>query len=80
MQTQKDTGQMRMARDEDDVNLVYQQLIQFNPFGRDSSDLICISTNDVAPFEIKDDLLSAKNRDQKMIQRPHTESPLRKSY
>lgn len=63
-QTQKDAGEKRIARDEDDVEFLEQQLSQFNPFGRDTGNLICISTNDLAPPEIKQDLLSAKTRGQ----------------
>ena len=59
---QKEAGPMRMARDEDDVKRIHNQFIVFNPFGRDTEHLMCISTNDVAPSDIKEDLLTAQSR------------------
>ena len=47
-----------MERDEEDVGKIVEQLQQFNPFGRDQAELICISTNDVGPKEVKDYLLT----------------------
>ena len=40
----------------------------FNPFGRKQDDLICISTNDVAPDAVKKDLVTAKERGKSLIE------------
>ncbi len=40
----------------------------FNPFGRDNNDLEVISTNVVAPCDIKDDLLSASEKGKVIIE------------
>ena len=63
----KDATGGRMARDEDDVKQLQQQLQQFNQIGRNTEDLVCISTNDVALPEIRKDLLSAKLRGRVIV-------------
>ena len=64
---QKEAGPMRMARDEDDVKRIHNQFIAFNPFDRDTEDLVCISTNDVAPPDIREDLLTAHIRGKVLV-------------
>ena len=39
----------------------------FNPFGRTCEELICISTNDVASNEIKNDILSVTMRGSELL-------------
>ncbi len=39
----------------------------FNPFGRDCDALVCISNNDIAPSEIKEDLLTATVHDNHLL-------------
>ena len=57
-----DRGKGRLNRDASDVTKLEAQIRTFNPFGRDTYDLISIATNDVAPPEVKYDLLSAMGR------------------
>ena len=45
------------------------QFQDFNPFIRDSSDLICISTNDVAPGEVKSALLSPFKNGEELVKK-----------
>ena len=52
----KDSGEVRMGRGEADLKMLLKQLERFNPFGRKTNDLACISANDVACPEIRDDL------------------------
>ena len=63
----KDTGEARIARDEKDVQVILDQLKLFNPFGQDTEDLLCISTNDVAPSDITEDLLTVQQRGKKKM-------------
>ena len=58
----KDSGEVRMARNEGDLKMLLKQLEDFNAFGRKTNDLAYISTNDVACAEIRDDLLSVNSR------------------
>ena len=60
--TVKEVGPQRRQRDEGDLKKIQQKLETFKPFGRETTDLICISTNDVASTEIKTDLVSALTR------------------
>ena len=46
---------------------VYSIFNEFNTFGRDSMDLFCISTNDVAPEDIKYDLTIATKRGTEVL-------------
>ena len=67
-QTKMESTQNRLSRDEQDVQRIISKLREFNPFERDSEDLICISTNDVAPAEVKDDLLTVQEWDKQLLQ------------
>ncbi len=58
----KDILPARLQRAEGDVNTLVSKIKVFNPFGHDNSDLVVISTNDVAPCDVKDDLLSAPEK------------------
>lgn len=58
----KEVGHHRLQRDEGDLKKIQQQLASFKPFDIETTDLVCISTNDVASTEIKRDLLSARTR------------------
>ena len=51
-----------MSRNEGDLKMLLKQLEDFNAFGRKTNDLACISTNDVACPEFRDDLLSVNSR------------------
>ncbi len=64
----KDILPARLQRDEGDVNSLVSKIKVFNPFGRDSSELVVISTNDVAPCDVKDDLLSAPEKGKVIIE------------
>ena len=64
----KEGSSTRSKRDEIDIQKLTNQLVAFNPFGRKQDDLICISTNDVAPDTIKKDLLTAKERGKSLIE------------
>ena len=66
-QTQKDLGEKRIIKDEDDVNELLKQLQEFRPFERDTKELICISTNDVASQSIANDLLTAQERGKDIL-------------
>lgn len=68
-QSQKELGSKRINRDEDDVTKVMEQLQEFSPFGRDTTDLICISTNEVAPEEIRGDLCTAHQHGKDQVKR-----------
>ncbi len=59
----------RLQRDEGDVNTLVSKIKVFNPFGHDNSDLVVISTNDVAPCDVKDDLLSAPEKEKVIIEK-----------
>ena len=61
-QTVKEVGPQRQQRDDGDLKKIQQQLASFKPFDRETTDFVCISTNDVASTEIKTDLLSALTR------------------
>lgn len=61
----KEMAPSRMKKDEDEIKRLVAKLKVLNPFGRDNADLQVISTNDVAPTEVKDDLLSAEKKDNK---------------
>ncbi len=54
-------------KDERDVQKLVDILKSFNPFGRDTNDLVCISTNDVALTDVKEDLFCAKAKGAALI-------------
>jgi hypothetical protein len=64
----KEGSSTRSKRDENDIQKLTNQLVAFNPFGREQEDLICISTNDVAPDAVKNDLLTAKERGKSLVE------------
>jgi len=55
----KEAGKSRMKRDETDVCCLIDQFTRFHVFDQKGSELICISTKDVAPSDIASDLLDA---------------------
>ena len=57
-----DSSSKRMMRDENDVQKLEEQIKRFNPFNREGEELVCISTNDVAGNDIREDLLTATQR------------------
>ena len=63
-----DLGSHRIKRDQNDVTRLHDQIKQYNPFGRDCEGLVCISTSDVAPDDIKEDLLSASTHGKEKLQ------------
>ena len=63
----KENPRSRKDRDEKDVVRLEKTLEEFNPFGRQTNELMCISTNDVAPPDVKTDLLSAVDRGQTLL-------------
>ena len=65
--TYKEECKSRLKRDEQDTTKLKQKFQLFNPFGRDMKDLVCISTNDVAPTDIKEGLLSARQKGTTLI-------------
>lgn len=66
-QTQKELTQPRMRRDESDVRKVMDTLRDFNPFDRMSEDLICISSNEVLPTDVAEELLQAEERGSRIL-------------
>ena len=50
-----------------DVERIVEQLRHFSVFSHNGPDLICLATNDVAPENIKDALLSSKDRGQAKV-------------
>lgn len=64
----KEASSARSKRDENDIQKLTHQLVAFNPFGRKHDDLLCISTNDVAPDDVKNELLTARERGKSLIQ------------
>ena len=56
-----------MMRDENDVQKLEEQIKQFNPFNREGEELVCISTNDVAGNDIREDLLTATQRGREQL-------------
>ena len=68
MNLHKEILPARLQRDEGDVNILVSKIKVFNPFGRDNSDLVVISTNDVAPYDVKADLISAPEKGKQIIE------------
>jgi hypothetical protein len=66
-QTEKEKTKSHMGRDEVDVMKILDKLREFNPFGHDREELVCISTNDVAPQDIKEELLTAKSHGDTLL-------------
>ena len=62
-----EVGQNRLQKDEEDVQLLSGQSECFRVFEHGDQDLVCILTNDVAPQEVKTDILSARKRGQKIL-------------
>ena len=62
-----DRSSSRIKRDETDVKKLEEQIVQFNPFNRTGEELVCISTNDVARDDIREDLLTAQNRGTELL-------------
>ena len=62
-----DLGSHRIKSDQNDVARLHDQIKQCNPFGPECEDLVCISTNDVTPDDIKD-LLSASTHGKEKLQ------------
>ena len=65
--THKDTGKQRIDRDEGDVCKLQEQLQKFNPFARNCTDLMCISSNDIVPPDVQRDLLTAQERGKQLL-------------
>ena len=57
----KDIGPSRIKRDNDDVDTLVHQLEKFQPF-QATKHLLCVTTGDVIPDDIQQDLLSADQR------------------
>ena len=58
----KETGRSRLQRDEDDVVNILQHLRQREFFKSKRTELVSLSTNDVAPKDVEDHLLGAFGR------------------
>jgi uncharacterized membrane protein len=57
----KDTGRNRIKRDEEDVVKLVAQFERYDVF-RQTTDLVAVTTGDVASDDIRNDLLQAKER------------------
>ena len=57
-----DISRSRIIRDERNVKKLVEQLRQFHVFDSHNQDLVCISTNDVAPADVVKSLMSAKQQ------------------
>lgn len=51
------------------MKLLQRRLEQLNSVGGNTEDLVCISTNDVALSEIRNDLLTVKSEGEKMVEK-----------
>jgi hypothetical protein len=65
----KDVSKVRIERDENDVHKLEEQFRQFNVFGHDHQELVCLTTNDVAPTEVTQALLNAKQRGYEKLEK-----------
>ena len=64
----KELNPSRMRRYECDVSKLMHQMQQFDPFGREEQQLICISSiNDVAPDTVRQDTLTAAVRAKQVL-------------
>ena len=68
-QSQKDLGNEPINRDEVHLNKLIEQLQEFCLFEKDSTQLMCISINDVAPQEIQHDLCTSYQRGKDEVKR-----------
>ena len=64
----KECGSVRIKRDEQDVVLIKHKFLELGVFSREEPQLICLSTNDVAPEPVKTDLLGAYEKGTRKIE------------
>lgn len=54
-------GMKRIAKDETDIIYLKEQFSRFAVFSRETSSLVCITTNDVVENNLKQQVLNAKD-------------------
>ena len=63
-----DTGPARLQRDEEDIAKIMSEFLRFGLFSQSGDALICLPTNDIAPEDVANELLSAEVKGQALVE------------